>query len=171
MAGQFGGVECVSGSHDQFSYERTYRYVFFVYLFCTKSLFSGNEVDQLFSILANEFKGDILTVDELKEKILNASGITPKPECRHLWYIFGWKAYITEHLSHVPLQNHSRFNSFSICFEDGIAKLRGKRLPQDSDFVPRAGLRLLKDGHTNSPVGAAEFRVEKIEFDKIFLRN
>ena len=67
-------------------------------------------MDQLFSILANEFKGEILTVDDLVDKILNATGMTPKPECRQLWYIFGWKTYVDDILANTPLQNHSRFN-------------------------------------------------------------
>ena len=125
-------------------------------------------MDQLFSILANEFKGEILTVDDLVDKILNATGMTPKPECHHLWYIFGWKTYVDDILANTPLQNHSRFNSFSISFENETAKLRGKRLPQDTEFVPRAGIRLLRQDHDNLPVGPAEFRIEKIEFDKIF---
>ena len=132
-------------------------------------IFSGNEVDQLFSILASEFKTEILTVDDLKEKILNAP-ITPQPDCIHLWYIFGWRDFVTEHLTEEPLQNHSRFNSFTIKFEDGIARLRAKRLPQhpEQDLTPRAGIRILREGHTNQAVGPAEFRIEKLLFDKIF---
>ena len=130
---------------------------------------SGNEVDQLFSILANEFKTEILTVDDLKEKILNAP-ITPQPDCIHLWYIFGWRDYVTGHLADEPLQNHSRFNSFIIKFEGGIARLRAKRLPQhpDHNLAPRAGIRILREGHPNQAVGPAEFRIERLLFDKIF---
>ena len=121
------------------------------------------------TILASEFQSEILTVDDLKEKILNAP-ISPKPECCHLWYIFGWRDYISDHLADEPLQNHSKFNSFKIIGESGFAKLRGKRLPQHSeqDYVPRAGIRMLKEGHPNEPVGPAEFRIEKLQFDRVF---
>ena len=128
--------------------------------------FLGNEVDQLFSILATEFKSEILTVDDLKDKILNAP-IVPKPTCRTLWYIFGWNKYITDHLADPQLQNHSRYNSFLISQEDGQAKLRAKRLPQHTLLVPRAGIRLLKEGHNNDPVGPAEFRCDNLKFDEI----
>ena len=103
----------------------------------------------------------------MKEIILK-SPISPTPDCRHLWYIFGWRDYIIDHLSDQHLQNHSRFNSFLISQEGGIAKLRAKKLPQDSELVPRAGIRLLKSNHENAAVGPAEFRIEKIEWDKIF---
>ena len=112
-------------------------------------------------------QAEILTVDQLKEIILKAP-ISPKPDVRHLWYIFGWRDYIIDHLSDQQLKNHSRFNSFLISQEDGIAKLRAKKLPQDSELVPRAGIRLMKSDHENAAVGPAEFRIEKIEFDKIF---
>ena len=96
--------------------------------------------------------------------------MSPKPDCRHLWHIFAWKDYITDHLPNEQLQNHSKFNYFRINLEDGIAKLRAKRLPQHSDLelVPRAGIRMLKAGHPNESVGPAEFRIEKVMFDKIF---
>lgn len=125
-------------------------------------------MDQLFSILADEFKTEILTVDSLKDIILNAP-INPTPDCRHLWYTFGWRDYVKDHMTDIPLKNHSKFNSFLIRLDGGIAKLRGKRLPQssDHDLTPRAGIRVLKAGHANNPVGAAEFRVEKLDFDKI----
>ena len=117
--------------------------------------------------MATEFKSEIITVDELKEKILGAP-INPKPKCETLWYIFGWSSYISDHLADPPLQNHSRYNSFLISLEDGQAKLRGKKLPQHTLFVPRAGIRLLKEGHENRPVAAADFRIEKINFDNIY---
>ena len=43
-------------------------------------------------------------------------------------------------------------------------------MPQlpDSELVPRPGIRLIKENTVFEPVGAAEFRVEDIKFDKIF---
>ena len=123
-------------------------------------------MDQLFSILSTKFKSEILTVDDLKNKIVNAP-ISPKPKCIPLWYIFGWSSHILDQLADPPLQNHSRYNSFLISLEDGQAKLRAKKLPQHTLLVPRAGIRLLKEGHHNEPVAAADFRIEKINFDNI----
>jgi hypothetical protein len=93
--------------------------------------------------------------------------MTPKAICRSLHYIFSWKSYISDHLSAPALTNHSKYNSFLIVMEDGDAKLRAKKLPQDSELVPRAGIRLLKEGHECGPVGPADFRVDAIHFDKI----
>ena len=120
-----------------------------------------------FSILANELKSDIITIEELKEKISN-SPIQPKPVCRSLDFIFGWKTYITPWLADPPLTNHSKYNSFAVKKEDGRVKFRAKKLPQDLELVPRAGLRLLKENTVYCPVESAEFRTEEIMFDRIF---
>ena len=45
--------------------------------------------------------------------------------------------------------------------------LRAKKLPQDSELVPRAGIRIIKDIVDFDPVGCAEYRIEKINFDEI----
>ena len=85
---------------------------------------TGNEVDQLFSILTSEFKSDnITTVEDLKDKILNAP-IQPKPVCKSLEYIFGWKDFVTPWLSAPQLANHSKYNSFSFHQKEGRAVLR-----------------------------------------------
>ena len=49
-------------------------------------------------------------------------------------------------------------------------KFRGKLLPQlpDTELVPRAGIRLVKEDTTFEPVLAADFRVGEIKFDDIF---
>ena len=119
------------------------------------------------SILANELKSDITTIEELKEKITNAP-IQPKPVCKSLDFIFGWKGFVTPWLADPPLTNHSKYNSFSIQKESGKVKFRAKKLPQDAELVPRAGLRLLKDGTVFCPVDPAEFRTQEIMFDRIF---
>jgi hypothetical protein len=116
--------------------------------------------------LASQFKSEITTIESLIEKIEN-SPMNPKPKCVRLWFIFGWNKYITPQLSDPPLSNHSKYNSFVISMEDGEAKFRGKKLPQHSELVPRAGIRLLKPNHGYGPVGPADFRVEKIKFDSI----
>ena len=127
---------------------------------------TGNEVDQLFSILAQEFKSDIKTVEDLKKKIEDAP-IKPKPICRSLEYIFGWKEYVTPWLADPPLTNHSNYNSFQWQNEEGSVKFRAKKLPQESESVPRAGIRLLKEETLFYPVESAEFRTHDIPFDRI----
>ena len=129
--------------------------------------FLGNQCDQRFSILADEFKSsEILTIEVLKEKILSAP-MSPKPIIRPLWYVFGWKNFISDKLSEVELKNHSKFHTFRLSVENGDVKLRAKVLPQDQVIVPRAGLRLLKSGLQFSPISPANVRVDELNFDKI----
>ena len=131
---------------------------------------TGNEVDQCFSILTNELKGvEIMTIEKLKEVILNAP-IQPKPLCRSLAFIWDWKSHVTPKLADPPLVNHSKYNSFLVEKQGGHVKFRGKLLPQlpDTELVPRAGIRLVKEDTTFEPVLAADFRVGEIKFDDIF---
>ena len=44
---------------------------------------------------------------------------------------------------------------------------RAKKLPQDTNMVPRAGIYLLKDDVEYLPIGAADFRTYDIPFDPI----
>ena len=129
---------------------------------------TGNEVDQLFSILATELKADLRTIEDLKVKIEN-SPIKPKPIYKELSYIFGWKNFVRDHLTEPSLVNHTFYNSFLIKKESGVVKFRAKRLPQyrDTELVPRAGIRLLKENTEFYPVGPAEFRTDSIPFDRI----
>ena len=99
---------------------------------------------------------------------ITSSPMIPKAICRSLLYIFSWKSYISDELSDPPLVNHSKYNSFLVSMEGGNAKLRAKKLPQDRELVPRAGIRLLKEGHGYGPVGPADFRIEGLNFEKIF---
>ena len=94
--------------------------------------------------------------------------IQPKPICRSLDFIFGWKNYVTPWLADPPLVNHSNYNSFTVIKEEGLVKFRAKKLPQDRDLVPRAGIRLLKDDTLFFPIDSAEFRTHEIPFDRIF---
>ena len=84
---------------------------------------TGNEVDQLFSILANELKSEILTIEDLKEKI-EAAPIVPKPVVHSLPYIFDWKSFIEDKLSKPPLKNISNYYSFLFSSEAGDVKFR-----------------------------------------------
>ena len=46
-------------------------------------------------------------------------------------------------------------------------KFFGKKLPQDTQLVPRSGIRLIKENIDFEPVGPADYRVENIKFDEI----
>ena len=111
-------------------------------------------------------RSEIRTIEGLKCKIENAP-ILPKPECRTLEFIYGWKSFVEPWLSNPPLVNHSKYHSFLLTCEEGKVKFRAKRLSQDVVMVPRAGIRLLRDNINYTPVGAADFRVETIPFAKI----
>ena len=127
----------------------------------------GNQCDQRFSILSAAFSAtNIITLDELKKLVLD-SPMVPKAICRSLLFTYGWKSFVEDSLSDIPLENHSKYNSFLITSENGLAKLRLKKLPQDTQLVPRAGIKLLKDGHSFGPVGVSDFRIERLNFDKI----
>ena len=97
------------------------------------------------------------------------SPVKPKPLCRTLEFIWNWKCFIESNLTSIPLENHSKYNSFCIVKEQELVKFRAKRLPQysDSELQPRSGLRLYKQGCKFEPVSAAEFRTEDIKFDCI----
>ena len=44
---------------------------------------------------------------------------------------------------------------------------RAKKMPQDKELVPRSGIRLLKENIEFEPVGCAEYRIERLNFDEI----
>ena len=98
--------------------------------------------------------------------------ITPLPGCTTINYIYDWRSFINDKLTHPPLKCQSRYNSFLITTErseSGVknVKLFGKKLPQDTQLVPRSGIRVIKEGIDFSPVGVASFRVETVKFDEI----
>ena len=128
------------------------------------------QVDQLFSILCKQFKDDITTLEVLKEKITSAP-IIPKPICRSLDFIYDWKMFITDKLTNPPMKYQSKYNSFLLSVEILEGKrcvmLRGKKLPQDTQLVPRSGIRVIREDVEFEPVGPAEYRIDKINFDEI----
>ena len=71
------------------------------------------------------------------------------------------------HLSDQELRNHSNYHLFRLSEEQGSVKFRGKQFPFDSEFTPKCGLRLLKEDTTFEPVPAAEFRVDKLNLEKV----
>ena len=111
-------------------------------------------------------RSDIFTLEDLMLKIASPS-IKPTPQCRNLEYIFSWKSFVEPWLTDPPLANHSKYHSFHLTREDRNVKFRAKRLPQSAEMEPRSGIRLLKEGVQFDPVGAAEFRVDDIPFERI----
>ena len=133
-------------------------------LTCTKADL-GNEVDQVFSILSGELKkNEISTLDDLKNVILN-SPIEPKPVVRSQMFTWDWKANVEGHLN--PLENHSFFNSFSFKKEEGVVCLRYKKYPHSPEYGPEKGIQLMKSRVDSSPVPVADFRIDKLELDKV----
>ena len=126
---------------------------------------TGNEVDQLFSILTTEFKStDMLDVESLKSKILN-SPIKPKPVVESMMYTWDWKESIETHLN--PLQHHSFFNSFKFSKDNGQTRLRYKKLPQSPEYGPVEGIQLFATRGVVGLVQAADFRIESLNLDKL----
>ena len=115
-------------------------------------------------------KVDIPTLEVLIERIV-AAPIEPKPICRNLDFICDWKNFILDKLTNPPLKYQSKYNSFLLTVEhrdnQRLIVFRAKKLSQDSEMVPRAGIRLIKENTEIDPVGCAEYRIEKINFDEI----
>ena len=100
---------------------------------------------------------------------MSNSPITPKPICEHLFYTFDWKKFIEEKLSKVELKYHSFYHSFQVLREkDGCVAFRAKLYPQDEQYGPSEGIKLLKDDIEFEEVGASDFRVEKLNLEKVF---
>ena len=54
------------------------------------------------------------------------------------------------------------------CDGERCIKFFGKKLPQDTQLVPRSGIRLTEDNiDFDDGVGAAEYRLEVVKFDEI----
>ena len=95
---------------------------------------TGNEVDQLFSIITQVLKTEnVPTVEDLRSKILS-SPIKPKPIVETLLYTWDWKSFIENKLH--PLKNHSLYNSFQFLKENDEVHLRYKQLPQSPEYGP-----------------------------------
>ena len=86
--------------------------------------------------------------------------------------VFLFKPSLSEYLSDKELQNHSFYNAFCIKKEETVSegmvvKLRVKRLPQDEEWEPSTGIRILKPNTPFEPVGSADFRVEQLMLPKV----
>ena len=123
----------------------------------------------MFSILTQEFRNsEIKTLPELFKKICD-SPVKPKPSCESLMFTWDWKSYVETRLTEKDLQNHSFYNCFQITKENNQTKLRAKPFPQDKEWIPSAGIRLLKESAKfDEPIGVADFRIEKLELPKVY---
>ena len=124
-------------------------------------------MDQLFSMLAQSFKTEMRTLEDLIEKI-EKSGIQPVPDVEVLEYIWDWKMFVLDKLSDEELRNHSRYHGFNIKKEGGFVKLRGKQYLFDEEWLPYTGIRLIKEGTEFLPVEPADLRIDKINLSKVF---
>ena len=127
---------------------------------------TGFAPDQMFSILAQEFKkSNIKTIEDLMWLISN-SAISPKPVVEKLEFIYEWKRYILDQMA-APLKNHTGPKAFLFLKENEQTKMKYKFLPQGPEWLPRSGLKLLKDSAEFGPVGVAAFRLDQLEMDEV----
>ena len=101
-------------------------------------------------------------------KIRNSS-ISPKAEVQHLLYIWDWKAFITPHFTNKMLANHSHYHAFQVKRDGDGEKvsLRAKKYPQDKEWFPALGIKLVKEKTAYDPVDIAPFRAEDLNLDKV----
>ena len=72
----------------------------------------------------------------------------------------------------VEMSNKSGYHAFNITKEAGEVKLRAKQFLFLESWTPVTGLKLLKDLENNEPFptcGIADFRVESLNLDQVFL--
>jgi hypothetical protein len=105
-------------------------------------------------------------VEELFMKITN-SPISPKAEVHHLLFIFDWRLFISQHFTDQMLANHSWYHSFQLKREGDRVALRAKKYPQDREWYPDPPIKLVKDSIVYEPVGAACFRAEDLNLEKV----
>ena len=106
-------------------------------------------------------------MDELLE-LMKTAPLVPKATCSNLFYIFDWKNFIQNKFANTPLEYHSFYHSFQLIREDGQVKFRGKLYPQDTEYGPESGIQLMKKDVEFEAVGPTEFRIEKLDLDKVF---
>lgn len=130
-----------------------------------------DEVDQLFSIVAQFLKGkDVSSLDELV-RYLEEAPIHPKANVDILYYISDWKKFITPRLTRERLAYHSGYHSFKISSESlanqpekQIVCFRAKVLSTDKEWLPKTGIQLIEDYHNleNAVLEVSPFRFHSI---------
>ena len=106
-------------------------------------------------------------MDDLFEKLAGAP-ILPKAEVEHFLYTWDWKSFINDKLAKKGLENHSYYHQFQFVKESEMVRMRAKHLPQDVEWTPTSGLRLLSESVQHEPVPASDFRIEKLDLDHVF---
>ena len=106
-------------------------------------------------------------MDELFEKLRSAP-IVPKAEVEHFLFTWDWKEFIETKLTEKNLENHSYYHQFQFVKESEIVKMRAKHYPQDTEWTPATGIRLIKEGIVFEPVAASDFRIEKLDMPHIY---
>ena len=122
-------------------------------MFKCHNFFKGNDVDQVFSILCQELKTEIKSLDDLFDKLKSAP-IVPKAEVEHFLYTWDWKSFIEDHLTEKSLENHSFYHSFKFFNKGDTVLMQAKHLPQDIEWTPSTGIRLVKESAVFEPVVA-----------------
>ena len=128
------------------------------------------QVDQLFSILATSFQGEIDSIESLVSKIEN-SGILPPPKVEMLDFSWDWKQVAFNVMTKKQLKYHSNFHAFKLLKENDQVALRAKQFLFSKSWLPESGIKLLRDITVEEfPIAmAAPFRVEHLNFKQIFL--
>lgn len=117
--------------------------------------------------MCQELKSEIRSLDDLFEKLTGAP-IHPKAEVEHFLYTWDWKSFISDKLTKKELENHSYYHQFQFVKESELVRMRAKHLPQDADWTPTSGLRLVRESVVYEPVPASEFRIEKLDLEHVF---
>jgi hypothetical protein len=75
---------------------------------------------------------------------------------------------VEDNLTEKSLENHSFYHSFRFFKEDDTALMQAKHLPQDHEWTPSTGIRLVKENVIFEPVVAAEFRIDSLSLPHVF---
>ena len=117
--------------------------------------------------MCQELKSEIRSLDDLFEKLVGAP-IVPKAEVEHFLFTWDWKSFIEDNLTDKDLENHSFYHQFQFVKGDGFVRMKAKHMPQDSEWTPSTGIRLVKEGVSFEPISASEFRIEKLDLTHVF---
>ena len=136
-----------------------------------------DEVDQLFSIVAQFLKGrDVSSLENLVQYLEDAP-ILPRPNVHILYHISDWKKFILPRLTKEELSHHSGYHSFKISLEKPKSSsekpkvcFRAKVLSTDKEWVPKLGIQLIQDDQNleNEVLEASPFRFQKLKLADVF---
>ena len=86
-------------------------------------------------------------------------------------YIWDWKPVAADMMTKKTISHHSNYHAFKILREGENVVLRAKQFLFSQNWVPEAGLKLLKDQQdVEVPMAAvAAFRIENLNLKQVFL--